>query len=103
MNKKGIESLQLAIADLLIIIIFFSACLYFIHSKAIEKKEIELLEISYMVSLFDNCEINSSINISNIKYENGFLILNNHKQKIFPKKKIEINEIIKVGNEDSNQ
>jgi len=101
MNKKGAEILKLAIADLIIIILFFSFCVFFISSKkSVEKKEIELLELAYIVSLFDDCEINStSINISQIKYEKNFLIYDNYKEKIFPNKKIEIKDTIIVKNE----
>jgi len=100
MNKKGIENLQLLIADLLIIILFFSACIYFVSSKSIQKEEIELFELAYVISLFDNCRINSSsINISKLSYENGFLIYDKHKEKIYPKKKIGIRDVIIVENE----
>ncbi|MEM1577648.1 MAG: hypothetical protein QXQ30_01175 [Candidatus Pacearchaeota archaeon] len=103
MDKKGLEAIYETLAQILIIILFFSACIFFIiSSKNIEIEKVALLEIVYACTIFDDAiiEINSSyFNVSQIKYdnENFFFEGKNYKEKYYGKNKIKIeNGIIEI-------
>lgn len=105
MDKKGLEIIYESLAQIIIVILFFLMCIFFIASaKTMEIEKSALLEISYICSIFDDVtiKINSTyFNSSKIKFDNVnniFLIEEkNYKEKYYGKNKIKIeNGIIEI-------
>lgn len=97
-NKKattGLSPLFETIAEITIVVLFFSASLWFItNAKSLDRKDVSIFEIGFFIDLFDNVKLNINSNefdVSKLKYKDGNLYLDpNIKTKVYGKKKIEI-------------
>ena len=97
-TSESLEPLYETIAQIVIVVLFFSASMWFISSSQhIDTKKIALLEISYFTELFNDATLKietKEFNVSDLKYGKGEIYIEDTliSEKVLVKKKIRIKD-----------